>query len=110
MSTRRRKRSKGSNLIQDRRIASFLFLFPFILIYVLLKAFPAAFAFSSELKTLNTFLDLIGLFFILFFAVFRVLAVRETERKDLILQDYLNPNRWVQMIPTYGKILALFYF
>ncbi len=103
------KRLKRSSKIQDHRMANFLFLFPFILIYVLLKAFPAAFAFSSELKTLNSILDLISLFFVLFFAIFRVLAVRETERKDLILKDYLNPKRWVQIIPTYGKVLALSY-
>jgi hypothetical protein len=104
------KGRKGQSESQQRRMANFLFLFPFIIIFVILKAFPAAFAFSLGLTTLNNLLDLLGLILVMFFAIFRVLSLKEESEEVIINRTtLLSPKNWLSLIPPYSKVLALFY-
>ncbi|MHA2245291.1 MAG: hypothetical protein ACXADY_10030 [Candidatus Hodarchaeales archaeon] len=91
-------RNRGSDDIRDRRTAIIFFIFPFILIYILLKAFPYLFTFGPRLKSLNNFIDLMSLVLIIFFAIFRVLVIQEEEDK---------PKKGFDLIPPYSKALFL---
>lgn len=93
-------RNRGSNGIRDRRTAIIFFVFPFILIYILLKAFPYTFTFGPRLKSLNNFIDLMSLVLIIFFAIFRVLVIQEEEDK---------PKKGLDLIPPYSKALFLLF-
>ncbi|MHA2239189.1 MAG: hypothetical protein ACXAB2_12580, partial [Candidatus Hodarchaeales archaeon] len=104
------KRRKGETDMQTRRRANFLFLFPIIIIFVILKAFPAAFAFSLGLTSLNDILDLFGLILVMFFAIFRVLSFKGSSEEVVINKStLLAPKNWLSFIPPYSKVLALFY-
>ena len=93
-------RNRGSNDIRDRRTAIIFFIFPFILIYVLLKAFPYLFTFGPRLKSLNNFIDFLSLFIMIFFAIFNVLSIQEEEDK---------PKKGLDLIPPYSKALFLLF-
>ena len=93
-------RNRGSNEIRDRRTAIIFFIFPFILIYILLKAFPYTLTFGPRLKSLNNFIDLMSLVLIIFFAIFRVLVIQEEEDK---------PKKGLDLIPPYSKALFLLF-
>ncbi|PWI49287.1 hypothetical protein CEE45_01770 [Candidatus Heimdallarchaeota archaeon B3_Heim] len=104
------KHKRGVNELQERRMANFMFLFPFLIIYVLLKAFPFAFSFSLGLQSLNDILDLIGLFIVIFFSVFRVIAIKDTSSQVELSRGILqNPKKWLDLIPSYCKVLIIFY-
>ena len=91
-------------------MANFTFLFPFLIIYVVLKAIPFTFSFSSNLRSLNNILDVFGLILIMFFSIFRVLAIQDTSKQVELNRGILRkPKKWLDLIPTYSKILIIFY-
>ena len=101
---------KGSTEIRERRKANFLFLFPFILLFVYTKIISATFFFGLRLKSLNNIIDILSLFVVVFFSIFRVLSIQESpEVQKLEGKDWFNPKKWPDLIPTYCKILILFY-
>ncbi len=104
------KHRKGITRNQERRRADFLFLFPFLIIFVLSKALPFSLSFSLELQSLNDILDIFSLVFVMIFAVFRVLAIRDSEEKTELTSEILfKPKEWLNFIPTYCKVLIVFY-
>ena len=104
------KYRRGINELQDRRMANFTFLFPFLIIYVVLKAIPFTFSFSASLRSLNNILDIFGLIVIMFFSIFRVLAMRDTSKQMELNRGILKkPKKWLDLIPTYSKALIIFY-
>jgi hypothetical protein len=104
------KYKRGINETQERRMAHFMFIFPFLIIYVFLNAFPFAVSFSMGLQSLNDILDILGLLFVIFFALFRVMAIRDTSEEVQINRESLrNPKNWLNLIPAYCKVLIIFY-
>ncbi|MHA2096382.1 MAG: hypothetical protein ACW98F_17310, partial [Candidatus Hodarchaeales archaeon] len=104
------KYKRGMNELQERRMANFLWLFPFLIIYVLSNALPFAFSFSSGLQSLNDILDIFSLLFVMFFAIFRVMAIRDASKQVEINREVLRkPLEWVDLIPAYCKVLIVFY-
>ncbi|MHA2168242.1 MAG: hypothetical protein ACXAAT_20530, partial [Candidatus Hodarchaeales archaeon] len=90
------KNKKGKNEIQERRKANFMFIFPFLIIYVILKAIPFAFAFSFNLRSLNNLIDVLSLVTVMFFAIFRVLAVKDSSNQVELNQKILRrPKQWL---------------
>jgi hypothetical protein len=104
------KFKRGKNELQERRMANFMLIFPFLIIYVLTNALPFAFSFSRGLQSLNDILDILSLIFVMFFAIFRVMAIRDTSKQVEINRDILRkPREWLDLIPAYCKVLIIFY-
>jgi hypothetical protein len=104
------KYKKGKNEIQERRKANFMLIFPFLIIYVILKAAPFAFAFSFNLRSLNNLIDILSLVTVMFFAIFRVLAVKDSlNQVELNHRILRRPKQWLDLIPTYSKVLIILY-
>ena len=63
------------------------------------------FTFTLRLKALNNIIDLMGLLLMLFFAIFRVLGIQETQ--ELPKTGRLNPRKWLKGIPPYSRALFI---
>ena len=91
-------------------MANFIFLFPFLIIYAILKALPFAFSFSHGLQSLNDILDIFGLFMVMFFSIFRVVGIPDTSNQVELNRGILRkPKKWLDLIPSYCKVLIIFY-
>lgn len=100
----------GSNEIRERRKANFLFLFPFLLMLVFSKTASATFFFDLELKSLNDAIDILSLFIVIFFAIFRVLSIEEKSQvQQFERKNPFNPIRLLESVPPYCKVLFFFY-
>jgi hypothetical protein len=104
-------KKRGSNEIQERRKGIFLLLFPFTMVYVIIKALPVAFTFTeTRLKSINNIIDIVSLAIVITLGIFRVLTIQESETQQPIKgKDWFNPKEWLDLIPPYCKALALFF-
>jgi hypothetical protein len=103
------QRKRGKNEFQERRMAIFTFLFPFLIIYALTNALPYTFSFSMNLQSLNDILDFLSLLFVMFFAIFRVMGIKDTKAVVFNREILRKPKEWLDLIPAYTKVLIIFY-
>jgi hypothetical protein len=103
-------RKRGFNEIQERRKAIFLLLFPFIMIYVFSKALPVAFTFTeTQLKSINNIIDLVSLAVVVVLGIFRVLTIQEAKTQSVEKKSWFSLQKWLDLIPSYCKALAIFF-
>lgn len=103
-------KKRGSDELKERRKGIFLFLFPFILIYIFSKVLSVALTFTeTRLKSINNLIDIVSLVIIITLGIFRVLTIQESEKQNKTKIDWFNPQKWLDLIPPYCKALALFF-